>query len=392
MEQVKTITYKLNRYGETSDLFYTELSVFTNEFYKKNIGYFSELLVSYRKNVESISGERVRSDHELFFELLSIGVFWNNYNSYALGSNILATELMSGLYNLRRSYKPMKAEIDNLRGKLSPALLLKEQTIYNNLNIKSFGKLINWLEATGEFREEVLRFRIWQNLFRIEKETAALWNNIILSVKDNFLVQVDKVLAKYTPEVDNYIKYSTRAKFGEEDYIFCKRPKTDYYLNMVGAELMNMAFRESFLKTDKKALLLPACMRRNPDYCMAEGDGLDMVCTGCDKRCNIFKYRALGEELGFEVRIIPHSSDFSQWLEYFAAGKNIGVIGVACILNLITGGLEMRKLNIPAQCVFLDYCGCKAHWDVDGIPTDLNVNQLKRILGKPINISNRQAV
>jgi uncharacterized protein len=51
-------------------------------------------------------------------------------------------------------------------------------------------------------------------------------------------------------------------------------------------------------------------------------------------------------------------------------------VGVTCILNLLTGGYEMKRLNIASQCVFLDYCGCKKHWDNDERPTTLNLQEL----------------
>jgi hypothetical protein len=87
-----------------------------------------------------------------------------------------------------------------------------------------------------------------------------------------------------------------------------------------------------------------------------------------------------GIEKGYEVHIIPHSSDFTTWLKKFAVGKDIGIIGVACPLNLITGGLELKSLNVPAQCLLLDYCGCKSHWNKKRIPTNINPNELGRIL------------
>jgi uncharacterized protein len=40
----------------------------------------------------------------------------------------------------------------------------------------------------------------------------------------------------------------------------------------------------------------------------------------------------------------------------------------------------MKRLNIASQCVFLDYCGCKKHWDNDGTPTTLNLQQLLDII------------
>lgn len=45
-----------------------------------------------------------------------------------------------------------------------------------------------------------------------------------------------------------------------KDVIFCVSRRAEYHLNMVGAEIMNRAYRERFIKTPKKAVLLPACM------------------------------------------------------------------------------------------------------------------------------------
>jgi len=58
--------------------------------------------------------------------------------------------------------------------------------------------------------------------------------------------------------------------------------------------------------------------------------------------------------------------------EHFSTKK----IGVTCILNLVAGGYEMKRLNISAQCIFLGYCACKKHCDKDGTPTFLKIEQL----------------
>jgi hypothetical protein len=47
---------------------------------------------------------------------------------------------------------------------------------------------------------------------------------------------------------------------------------------------------------------------------------------------------------------------------------------------LIGGGLELRGNNVAAQCVFLDFPGCRNHWTEEGVPTDLNFEQLRRVL------------
>jgi len=78
---------------------------------------------------------------------------------------------------------------------------------------------------------------------------------------------------------------------------------------------------------------------------------------------------------GIETVLIRHSSDFSRWLKPWANQNSTGLIGTACVLNLLDGGYEMKNLNIPSQCVFLDYCGCNKHWDKAGLATQINTEQ-----------------
>ncbi len=61
-------------------------------------------------------------------------------------------------------------------------------------------------------------------------------------------------------------------------------------------------------------------------------------------------------------------------------GEDIAIIGVACPLHLISGGWKSSGMGIPAQCVLLDYCGCKKHWDRDGIVTEINFKKLEQIM------------
>ncbi|HEX3012686.1 MAG TPA: DUF116 domain-containing protein, partial [Methanobacterium sp.] len=63
--------------------------------------------------------------------------------------------------------------------------------------------------------------------------------------------------------------------------------------------------------------------------------------------------------------------------------NELGIVGVACVSNLIAGGWKAGSLGIPAQCVLLDYSSCKTHWHKEGFPTDININQMLRLfIGK----------
>jgi hypothetical protein len=85
-------------------------------------------------------------------------------------------------------------------------------------------------------------------------------------------------------------------------------------------------------------------------------------------------------ELGVKVYIVPHASGFSRWLRRWQHEHETGVAAVACLLNILAGGYEMRARGIASQCVPLDYPGCQKHWRRMGIPTAVNEERLVRIV------------
>ncbi len=70
----------------------------------------------------------------------------------------------------------------------------------------------------------------------------------------------------------------------------------------------------------------------------------------------------------------------SLFIDFFTylLSTDTGIVGIACVLNLISGGWRLNDIVIPAQCVLLDYCGCKNHWNKEGVPTEINFNRLKK--------------
>ncbi len=151
---------------------------------------------------------------------------------------------------------------------------------------------------------------------------------------------------------------------------------------MVGAELMNRAFRNEFLKSETKVVLVPGCMRgRREGECKAVKVKEGLICNECLPGCRVNQLRNLGKKYsgdnGFEVYIIPHASDLSLWSPQSGRPKR-GVIASACVTTLVEGGWELKRYDVPAQCVLLDYSGCKKHWHSVGFPTLLNIRELKR--------------
>jgi hypothetical protein len=115
------------------------------------------------------------------------------------------------------------------------------------------------------------------------------------------------------------------------------------------------------------------------EECKAKKVKEGLLCTGCSAQCRVNQLRVMGKKNNFGVYIIPHASDLSLWSPRPGRPKR-GVIASACVTTLVEGGWELKRYDVPAQCVILDYSGCKKHWCSIGIPTELNVSKLRQIL------------
>jgi len=146
---------------------------------------------------------------------------------------------------------------------------------------------------------------------------------------------------------------------------------------------MNQAFRESFLKAEQKILFVPPCMATPTDgNCQAKDTPYGARCQRCTPRCQVNQVTRYGEKYGVEVFMIPDSfSPLSGGGSGGLAGKSLGVVGVSCPLTIVSGGWEMRRLELPAQGLLLDHCGCSWHWDLGkGVVTEINFRKLIEII------------
>ena len=379
---MKTITYNLAAAEKNSDNYYQDVRLFTEQVLHATEPEIMSFVNGFVQYINKTHCEPTRAEKEYIFDILTLGVLWNIYSGNALQTSKSVNRFLAFLYHFRRKHPKLKSSIDSVRGILSTLYLTQRKIHAEYLSLNNAKKLIAWLDATGEFREEVKRIQLILNYMETFPEKK---QGFYFAVFTDFAFWFQKnspyFLEKYTIHVADFRKTQLSSHKWKEDYIFCGRHQTEYHLSMVGAELMNQAFRAYFSKTQRKTVLVPACMRKNqPQTCKAKKVSLDYKCSGCTQDCRVNKLRLLGLEHKFDVSIIPHSSDFSAWLKNWAAGKDIGVVGVACPLNLITGGLELRALNIPAQCILLDYCGCKNHWHKTGFPTEINTEELLNLL------------
>ncbi|MBD3316841.1 MAG: DUF116 domain-containing protein [Chitinivibrionales bacterium] len=382
---MEPITYDLTAKEDGSDTFYATLHCFSREVMERIDKDARELLTEYVSFVERDLQEPPRSREEYAVELLTLAMTWRRYLGASQRAPIFSVSLLQVLIRLRRRGSLIKKMVDPLRGRLAGAFLVPHigsAPLNSRYDCATLGNLIAWLDATGEFKHEVKRFRRWHRFFA-SREAGFMRRrmDVAIGLFSWFQNRAHGVLGRFTPNVNRFLTTFHPHYRYREDEIFCGKEDVEYHINMVGSEVMNWGFAYEYGGTSKRVVLLPACMRARPEgECKANMDELDITCVGCTEGCNINRVKQQGRELGFEVYIVPHTSGFTRWLKRWQDRPDCGVVAVACLLNIVVGGYEMRELRIPSQCVPLDRCGCKKHWHGTGIATDLNRNRLAEVI------------
>jgi len=343
------------------------------------------LLQNYMSYLRSNTIEPLRSEDEYFIEIVIGGVFFARYLAFARKTDEISLLFLTMLTKAR-NFRPLKSIIDTIRGKIITRSILRRQSDGNGgeLTQNLFRRMIRYLEATGDFSQESSRLAKWCRFLKSTHTPVMEYYTVCTQTAARFSKHTSSVFEEYTSSVDEYIEARGAYYHNREDILFCTRPQAEYHLNIVCAEILNRSYRQEFDNARKKIVLLPTCMRKTEAKCMA-APGREKICAKCDPDCTICRITKECEKCGAETRLIPHSSDFSDTLRIWQNDKRYGLVGIACILNLLRGGYEMRALGIPSQCVFLDWGGCKGHWSESGIPTDINMSRLIHILATEID-------
>ena len=377
------ITYDLRLGQENSEVYYKRVKEVAQTILKRVTQDFEEIIKDFCLFIENHTIEGVRMQQEYGLEIVTLAVLWKAYGGYSLGKNKVIQKLLRQVVKLRRGRKIKKQVFSTLKGRLLPYFLVEKEAnsplLNSPLQLKEF---LDWLQASGEFEEEVRRLRRWQ-LFLEETEVKGTqvfqeFSRQLQPLALFFETISRKQLKEFTPHVENY-RLTVRQKHkNKEDLLFCSRQLIEYYLNMVGAEILNEAFRPDFLHTKEKLILLPGCMPARKEKCQAVSTSQGYDCKGCTHYCPVYRIKKIAQPYGARTFVIHHESELYQKVEEKKEG--IGLIGIACVLNLLSGGWKAKRMGYIPQCVLLDYCGCKQHWHPTGLVTELNEKRLESLL------------
>jgi hypothetical protein len=337
---------------------------------------------AYGAFVEETGREKRRSEAEYLLEALTLGVLWRARGADATRPEGAGPALVDELAARRRAGGPRVRDG-------STSLILSIDAPFEPGSpaptLRDLDRLIAWLLASGEYDEEVARLEGWKAFLRANRLSA--WETLaeIVALATAFEAWGEHALGIFTAGVERFFRDELPRRRWREDTIQCARRRAEYHLAMVGAEILNRAWRDRFLRCERHVVVVPGCMRSRADAdCAAARTAEDLRCTGCTKGCAVLTATRAAGRAGAEAVAVVHGSDFSRFLRSPAlrAGKT-GIVGVACAPGLLGAGWRADAAGFPAQCVLLESSGC-GHWRDVAHPTSIDVRELERVLRAPL--------
>jgi len=202
----------------------------------------------------------------------------------------------------------------------------------------------------------------------IKKPNNDFTSGLINDLKEEFSV--------YTREVKNHLRNLRLTKRWDR---VLSASEEQYHLYMLEAELVNRIYSEKFKTCEYKIALLPHCLRDLSRTCLSKQDDIDYFCKGCSKYCNINGASTILKS----AKVNPYiwrNADLKRLFGILKKKHNtVGVLGIACIPELINGMRLCMKYNVPVVGIPLDANRC-ARWMGEFHDNMVNLKKLEKLV------------
>jgi hypothetical protein len=155
--------------------------------------------------------------------------------------------------------------------------------------------------------------------------------------------------------------------------------REQYHLFMLEAELRNRANVAKFGGCDTKLAFLPHCLRDHSAQCLSVHKDIDFVCAYCTADCTIHHLSKLLRRHHIQPYLWLKANLRSVLKRYRKEGRKAGVLGIACIPELVHGMRLCARYGIPVIGVPLDANRCR-RWCGEFHFNTVNTQQLEKLL------------
>jgi len=192
------------------------------------------------------------------------------------------------------------------------------------------------------------------------------------------LLTIHAPLAQFTRNTAGHLKHLSLLKMGDRRLATTEE---QYHLHMLEIELMNRLNRNLFLNADHKISLQPYCLRDFSVSCKAKSDGYDYQCKNCSKRCFQNAASRILQENDVEPYIWMGASIRKEAKEAARNNQRFGILGIACIPELVQGMRKCIKYRIPVVGIPLNANRC-VRWFGEFHPNSVDLIELERLVKK----------
>jgi hypothetical protein len=131
---------------------------------------------------------------------------------------------------------------------------------------------------------------------------------------------------------------------------------------MVEIELVNRIYAARFQACNKKYAFLPHCLRDLKAECRSAQRDIDYVCKGCSEGCNVNHASKTLRLYGVKPYIWMTADLSALFRKVKKEGDSIGVLGIACVPELVRGMRMCLKHDVPVVGIPLDANRCARWW------------------------------
>jgi len=193
---------------------------------------------------------------------------------------------------------------------------------------------------------------------------------------EEILKMIDPVLKIYTEKVEHHLQTISFSKIWDRTL---SASREQYHLYMIEIELTNRFFINDFVNSDRKIALMPYCLQDFSTECKSARNGFDYQCRHCSGIC----FQNHASRILKEHNIEPYiwmEGDMKQLARYtLRENRTFGVLGIACVPELVSGMRNCIKSNIPVVGLPLNANRCR-RWFGEFLPNSTDLDELERLI------------
>ena len=258
----------------------------------------------------------------------------------------------------------------------------------NGKTYSLFGKsdsTSGYYETIGMLADKILdlnpdpRYLI-DNITKFSSKRKILTRSLEIKQSGNLVTDILNLihphLKKFTENTEEHLRTLSLSKFLDKRLATSRE---QYHLYMLEIELTNRLFVSEFIKADKKIALMPYCLQDFTVKCKSEKNGFDYQCRHCSAKCFQNHASTILKTHGIEPYIWKEGN-MKQLAKYtLKERRSFGILGIACIPELIWGMRDCRKNNIPVVGIPLNANRC-VRWFGEFFSNSIDLTELERLL------------